>query len=137
MIRATRLDEIPQLLNVLVWEMSLIGPRPLLPQDQPTDPRNRLLMRPGITGWAQLNGGTIVAPKEKDALDVWYIRHASLWLDLTIAANTLLFALTGKNMNHSAVSQALDWREQGRALDADFVGPHEESPIGMAGSRSS
>jgi lipopolysaccharide/colanic/teichoic acid biosynthesis glycosyltransferase len=112
MIRAARLDEIPQLLNVLVGDMSLIGPRPLLPHDQPTDPRVRLLVRPGITGWAQLNGGTIVTPKEKDALDVWYIRHASFSLDLKIAMNTLLFAFTGEKMNRSVVEQALRWREE-------------------------
>jgi lipopolysaccharide/colanic/teichoic acid biosynthesis glycosyltransferase len=115
-VRAARLDEIPQLLNVLVGDMSLIGPRPLLPQDQPTDPSARLLVRPGITGWAQLNGGTIVSPSEKDALDVWYIRHASLRLDLKIAANTVLFAFTGEKMNHTAVEQALRWR--GENLDA-------------------
>ena len=95
-IRAGRLDEIPQLLNVLVGDMSLIGPRPLLPVDQPSDPRLRLSVRPGITGWAQINGGTFVTPAEKDALDVWYVRHASLWLDLKIAVSTALFALCGE-----------------------------------------
>jgi lipopolysaccharide/colanic/teichoic acid biosynthesis glycosyltransferase len=110
-IRAGRLDEIPQLLNVLVGDMSLIGPRPLLPVDQPNDPRLRLSVRPGITGWAQINGGTIVTPAEKDALDVWYVRHASFWLDLKIAVSTALFALSGERMNHSALAQAMDWRE--------------------------
>lgn len=111
MIRAWHLDEIPQLLNVLVGDMSLIGPRPLLPQDQPSDPSVRLLVRPGITGWAQINGGRIVTPSEKDALDVWYIRHASFWLDLKIAVGTLLFALTGQKLNYSAVEEALRWRD--------------------------
>ena len=111
-IRAGRLDEIPQLLNVLVGDMSLIGPRPLLPIDQPSDPRLRLSVRPGITGWAQLNGGTFVTPAEKDALDVWYIKHASLALDLKIAINTLLFSVTGgEKMNHAAVEEAVRWRE--------------------------
>ena len=110
-IRAGRLDEIPQLLNVLVGDMSLIGPRPLLPIDQPSDPRLRLCVRPGITGWAQLNGGTFVTPAEKDALDVWYIKHASLALDLKIAINTLLFSVTGgEKMNHAAVEEAVRWR---------------------------
>lgn len=118
MIRATRLDEIPQLLNVLVGDMSLIGPRPLLPEDQPSDPRIRLLVRPGITGWAQLNGGTTVTPVEKDALDVWYIRHASLWLDLKIAANTLVFVFTGERVNRAAVAEALRWRRENVALDS-------------------
>ncbi len=110
-IRAGRLDEIPQLLNVLVGDMSLIGPRPLLPIDQPSDPRLRLSVRPGITGWAQLNGGTFVSPTEKDALDVWYIKHASLALDLKIAIKTLLFSVTGgEKMNHAAVEEAVRWR---------------------------
>lgn len=114
-IRAGRLDEIPQLLNVLVGDMSLIGPRPLLPVDQPSDPRLRLSVRPGITGWAQINGGTKVTPAEKDALDVWYVRHASFWLDLKIAVSTALFALSGEQMNHTALAQAMDWRENNLA----------------------
>lgn len=133
MIRAARLDEIPQLLNVLVGDMSLIGPRPLLPQDQPSDPRIRLLVRPGITGWAQLNGGRTVTPTEKDALDVWYIRHASFWLDLKIAANTLLVAVTGEKMNHSVVTQALRWRQENLALDC---GCDEASSMEAVGNRS-
>jgi lipopolysaccharide/colanic/teichoic acid biosynthesis glycosyltransferase len=115
-IRATRLDEIPQLLNVLIGDMSLIGPRPLLPHDQPSDPRLRLLARPGITGWAQLNGGTIVTPEEKDALDIWYIRHASLWLDLRIAVSTFLFAFKGEKVNDLALKQALRWRNEHAAV---------------------
>lgn len=130
MMRAARLDEIPQLLNVLVGDMSLIGPRPLLPQDRPCDPRLRLLVRPGITGWAQLNGGRTVTAKEKDALDVWYIRYASLWLDLKIAAHTLLFAFTGERMNASAVAQALHWREENLASDPAFVGREEADSQG-------
>jgi len=110
-IRAGRLDEIPQLLNVLVGDMSLIGPRPLLPVDQPSDPRLRLSVRPGITGWAQINGGTSVTPAEKDALDVWYVQHASFWLDLKIAVSTALFAVSGERKNHSALAQAMRWRE--------------------------
>jgi lipopolysaccharide/colanic/teichoic acid biosynthesis glycosyltransferase len=84
-LRRTRLDEFPQLFNVLVGDMSLIGPRPLLPCDQPADPRVRLMVRPGITGWAQVNGGTLLNPAEKDALDAWYIQNASLSLDFRIA----------------------------------------------------
>lgn len=111
-IRTSRLDEIPQLYNVLVGHMSLIGPRPLLPHDQPRDPSLRLGVRPGVTGWAQINGGTIVTPEEKNALDVWYIQHASLWLDLQIAFRTMLVALTGVKMNHSVIDQAMLWRGQ-------------------------
>ena len=87
-IRRTRLDEIPQLFNILRGDMSLIGPRPLLPIDQPRDPSTRLRVRPGVTGWAQVNGGTLVSPEEKDALDTWYICHASVFLDLRILCRT-------------------------------------------------
>ncbi|MGD9657918.1 MAG: sugar transferase [Methylocystis sp.] len=136
MMRAARLDEIPQLLNVLVGDMSLIGPRPLLPQDQPSDPRIRLLVRPGITGWAQLNGGRTVTAKEKDALDIWYIRHASFWLDLKIAANTLLIAVTGEKMNASAIAQALRWREENLALHSAIIGGDAANAIDAVGRRS-
>ena len=77
LLRKFRLDELPQLLNVLVGDMSLIGPRPLLPHDQPADPTLRLMVRPGITGWAQVNGGKLLTPEEKNALDEWYVRNAS------------------------------------------------------------
>jgi len=127
-IRAGRLDEIPQLLNVLVGDMSLIGPRPLLPIDQPSDPRLRLSVRPGITGWAQLNGGTFVTPAEKDALDVWYILHASLALDLKIAIKTLLFSVTGgEKMNHAAVEEAVRWRATLHP-EAESEAPSHERP---------
>lgn len=88
-LRETRVDELPQLLNVLVGDIDLIGPRPLLPRDQPANPTTRLMVRPGITGWAQINGGTLLTPEEKDKLDEWYILNASLWLDLRIIFTTL------------------------------------------------
>jgi lipopolysaccharide/colanic/teichoic acid biosynthesis glycosyltransferase len=88
LLRETRLDELPQLLNVLVGNMDLIGPRPLLPRDQPANPTTRLMVRPGITGWAQVNGGTLLNPEEKDKLDEWYILNASPWLDFRIVAMT-------------------------------------------------
>jgi lipopolysaccharide/colanic/teichoic acid biosynthesis glycosyltransferase len=89
LLRQSRLDELPQLLNVLVGDMSLIGPRPLLPEDQPTNPTTRLLVRPGITGWAQVNGGKFLTPQEKDEFDEYYIRNASVGFDLRIAFMTL------------------------------------------------
>ncbi len=95
LLRRTRLDELPQLLNVLVGDMSLIGPRPLLQQDQPPTPTVRLMVRPGITGWAQVNGATLLSPQEKDELDEWYIRNASLWLDLRIVGMTILRLIEG------------------------------------------
>ena len=72
-LRSSRIDELPQLFNVLVGDMSLIGPRPLLPHDQPKNTSLRLAVRPGITGWAQINGGNLVTTEEKGALDDWYI----------------------------------------------------------------
>jgi lipopolysaccharide/colanic/teichoic acid biosynthesis glycosyltransferase len=95
-LRATRLDELPQLLNVLFGEMSLIGPRPLLPEDQPTNTSIRLSVRPGISGWAQVNGAKLVTKEEKEKLDEWYIRNASLWFDLRIIMMTIKVVLRGR-----------------------------------------
>ena len=106
-LRTARLDELPQLFNVLVGEMSLIGPRPLLPEDQPANSKLRLLARPGVTGWAQVNGGNLITNDEKGALDEWYVRHASPWLDLRIVGLTLRFAFTGERRSEPAVRQAL------------------------------
>ena len=97
LLRKFRLDELPQLLNVLVGDMSLIGPRPLLPHDQPSNSTARLMVRPGMTGWAQVNGGKLITPEEKNALDEWYVRNASFWLDLKIIGKTIVFMLGGEN----------------------------------------
>ncbi len=106
LLRESHLDELPQLFNVLLGDMSLIGPRPLLPEDQPTNSSLRLMVRPGVTGWAQANGGTLITPEEKGALDDWYVQKASLWLDLRIALLTLRFVLTGQRRSEQAVSEA-------------------------------
>src|SRR5437016_949623 len=95
-LRATRLDELPQLLNVLFGEMSMIGPRPLLPEDQPTNTSLRLSVRPGISGWAQVNGAKLVTKEEKQKLDEWYVHNASLWLDFRIAIMTITLLLRGR-----------------------------------------
>ena len=105
-LRAIRLDEAPQLLNVLLGDMSLVGPRPLLPQDQPQDPLRRLSVRPGITGWAQVNGGVRLTPEEKDALDRWYIQNATPWLDLRIMALTVFRMIRGDRRNERVLLQA-------------------------------
>jgi lipopolysaccharide/colanic/teichoic acid biosynthesis glycosyltransferase len=89
LLRQRRCDEFPQLFNVLVGDMALIGPRPLLPEDQPTNPTMRLIARPGITGWAQVNGGKFLTPEQKDQYDEFYIRNASVWFDLHILYMTL------------------------------------------------
>jgi lipopolysaccharide/colanic/teichoic acid biosynthesis glycosyltransferase len=106
LLRQLRIDELPQLLNVLAGDMSLIGPRPLLPRDQPPSAALRLAIRPGITGWAQVNGGTSLSPTEKEALDVWYIRNLSLWLDLRIIGMTVLMLLGGERRSDKALAQA-------------------------------
>lgn len=106
LLRKTHLDELPQLLNVLIGDMSLIGPRPLLPKDQPLNPTVRLMICPGVSGWAQVNGGTLVTPDEKTALDEWYIRNASLWLDLRIMVMTLRLLFGGEHRRTPAVAAA-------------------------------
>lgn len=88
-LRATRIDELPQLLNVLFGDMSLIGPRPLLPEDQPANTALRLSVRPGITGWAQINGAKLVTKEDKEKFDEWYVQNASVWVDTKIALTTL------------------------------------------------
>lgn len=106
LLRRTRLDELPQLLNVLVGDMALIGPRPLLPRDQPENSSVRLSVRPGLTGWAQVNGGVLLSPEEKEELDTWYIRHASLRLDLRIAALSVWCILFGDRKSEKAIALA-------------------------------
>jgi lipopolysaccharide/colanic/teichoic acid biosynthesis glycosyltransferase len=106
LLRALRLDELPQLFNVLVGDMSLIGPRPLLPRDQPANCNLRLVVRPGITGWAQINGGNLVTTEEKGALDDWYVHNASFWLDLRITLYTSTFLFTGERRFEPAVRAA-------------------------------
>jgi lipopolysaccharide/colanic/teichoic acid biosynthesis glycosyltransferase len=88
-LRATRIDELPQLINVLFGDMSLVGPRPLLPEDQPSNTALRLSVRPGITGWAQVNGAKLVSKEDKEKFDEWYVRNASPWVDTKIALMTL------------------------------------------------
>jgi lipopolysaccharide/colanic/teichoic acid biosynthesis glycosyltransferase len=116
-VRKSRLDEIPQLWNVVRGEMALIGPRPLLPVDQPADPRTRLLVPPGITGWAQVNGGTALSAEEKDALDSWYIRNASPALDLRVMWRTFSRFGRGERRDASAIEHAMEWRRKAKRVD--------------------
>jgi lipopolysaccharide/colanic/teichoic acid biosynthesis glycosyltransferase len=105
-LRRTRLDELPQLYNVLIGDMSLVGPRPLLPHDQSVDYAARLFMRPGITGWAQVNGGRIISPTDKCTLDVWYAQNACIMLDIKIILLTAKMVIFGDRLNIKAVDQA-------------------------------
>ena len=107
-LRRTRLDELPQLWNIVCGEMSFVGPRPLLPIDQPTGKTLRLRMRPGITGWAQINGGKQITAEEKGLLDEWYVRRASLWLDLRIIMGTLRIVLFGDQTHFSRQVESLE-----------------------------
>jgi len=91
-LRATSLDELPELLNVLKGDMSLVGPRPLLVQYLPRytpEQARRHEVRPGLTGWAQVNGRNALSWEETFTMDVWYVDHLSLGLDLRILAMTL------------------------------------------------
>jgi lipopolysaccharide/colanic/teichoic acid biosynthesis glycosyltransferase len=101
-MRRWSLDELPALFNVLKGEMSLVGPRPLLPQylDRYTPEQARLHeMKPGLTGWAQVNGRNAITWEEKFALDVWYVDNRSFLLDLKILAMTVGKILRREGIN--------------------------------------
>lgn len=107
LVRKTSIDEIPQLINVLKGEMSFIGPRPLLPEYLPLySPRQskRHLVRPGISGWAQVNGRNAVSWQEKFEMDVWYVEHQSFLLDLKILFETIRKVIMPEGIN--SVGQA-------------------------------
>ena len=108
-LRATHLDELPQLWNILTGEMSFVGPRPLLPIDQAPGSTLRCLVRPGLTGWAQVMGGRSVQAADKMALDTYYVRHASFRLDLEIVARTLPVIVFGERISHEAIERA--WQD--------------------------
>ena len=100
-IRKTSIDELPQLINVLKGDMALIGPRPLLPKYLPlynSEQRRRHEVRPGITGWAQVNGRNKVTWTEKFKLDVWYVDNCSLGLDIKIVYMTIKNVLSSKDI---------------------------------------
>ena len=109
-VRKTSLDEIPQLLNVLKGDMSLIGPRPLLPQYLPLYNEfqsRRHEVRPGITGWAQVNGRNAISWDQKFEYDVWYVEHISFALDIKIFFLTLkkVFIREGINMEGQVTTE--------------------------------
>jgi lipopolysaccharide/colanic/teichoic acid biosynthesis glycosyltransferase len=123
-LRATRIDELPQLFNVLLGDMSLIGPRPLLPADQPSNTAIRLSVRPGITGWAQVNGAKLVTKDEKEKLDEWYIRNVSLRVELRIIMMSLRVVLRG----HFSSAEAAADSEQVQSRNIDLA--PATAPIG-------
>ena len=106
-LRSTSLDELPQLYNVLKGDMSFVGPRPLLMRYIPLytpEQARRHEVKPGITGWAQVNGRNSVSWEDKFALDVWYVEHLGLVLDLRILALTLLKALTREGISQEGLA---------------------------------
>lgn len=103
-VRSTSLDELPQLLNVLKGDMSLIGPRPLLVQYLPLyspEQARRHEVRPGITGWAQVHGRNAITWQEKFKLDVWYVDHCTFATDLKVIWLTVVNVLKRKDINSS------------------------------------
>ncbi len=124
-LRSTSLDEIPEMVNVLRGDMSLVGPRPLLVEYlerySPTQAR-RHEVRPGITGWAQINGRNNMTWDDKLALDVWYVDHRSLWLDVRILLKTLWVMANRKGV--SLDGHATTLRFEGGAGE-DAKGPEE------------
>jgi lipopolysaccharide/colanic/teichoic acid biosynthesis glycosyltransferase len=121
-LRASSLDELPELWNVIKGDMSLVGPRPLLMEYLPLYTREqarRHEVRPGITGWAQVNGRNAISWEDKFALDVWYVNQRSLWLDLRILCMTVK-----KVLLRDGVSAA------GEATMTRFTGSHSNKGPG-------
>lgn len=102
--RRMKIDELPQLFNILRGDMSIVGPRPERPEFAYEFEReipgfiNRVSVRPGLTGWAQVNGGYDITPEEKYAYDMYYINNRSILLDLSIIFKTVIVVLTGKGV---------------------------------------
>lgn len=116
-LRSTSLDELPELWNVLKGDMSLVGPRPLLMEYLPLyspEQARRHDVRPGITGWAQVNGRNAISWEEKFALDVWYVDNRSFWLDLRILLLTIRRVLIRDGIN-----------AQGEATMSKFTGTRQ------------
>ena len=114
-LRTTSLDELPELWNVVRGEMSLVGPRPLLMEylrRYTPEQARRHDLRPGVTGWAQVNGRNALTWDEKFTLDVWYVDHCSIALDLEILALTVWKLITREGINQA-----------GHATAAEFLGP--------------
>lgn len=105
-VRSLSIDELPQLINVLKGDMALVGPRPLLPKYLPLYSKEQFRrheVRPGITGWAQVNGRNDISWKRKFELDVWYVDHLSFWLDLKIILLTVKKVFVREGINKEGV----------------------------------
>lgn len=111
-IRRLRIDELPQLVLVLQNKMALVGPRPLLPatiKDFGSAGQYRCSVRPGLTGWSQVSGNTNLSDTEKLQLDLWYVAHRSLGLDLRILGETLGVAVRGERRRTDRIATANEW----------------------------
>lgn len=117
-LRRTRFDELPQIFNILSGSMALIGPRPLLPATilaMGNDGWSRCRVRPGLTGWAQVNGNSLLSDDDKLALDLWYSANRSLPLDLRILAQTVMVAIQGERQpNQASIRRAHEGHSRGR-----------------------
>ena len=121
-LRATSLDELPELLNVIKWDMSIVGPRPLLMQylDRYTpEQARRHEVKPGITGWAQVNGRNAISWEDKFKLDVWYVDNMSFLLDIKIIFLTIRKILEREGINQPGQATAEEFNPQITQIDAD------------------
>lgn len=124
-IRRTSLDEIPQLWNIFRGDMSIVGPRPLHVHYLPlysASQRRRHEVMPGLTGWAQINGRNNVAWEKKLALDVWYVDHRSLWLDIKILLLTLPVVLWARDVNTAGFATAPSFQGSSEAASHELAG---------------
>lgn len=106
-VRSTSIDELPQLINVFKGDMSLIGPRPLLPQYLPLyspEQMRRHEVRPGISGWAQCHGRNAISWTERFKLDVWYVDHCTLWTDIKVIWITVMKVIKRADINNEATA---------------------------------
>ncbi|QTA93592.1 sugar transferase [Desulfonema magnum] len=112
-LRSTSLDEFPELFNILKGEMSIVGPRPLLMQyleRYTPEQTRRHEVKPGLTGWAQINGRNAITWEEKFRLDVWYVDHQSLWLDIKIIIMTILKVVRREGISQSGHATMEEFR---------------------------
>ena len=119
-LRSASLDELPELINVLAGEMSMVGPRPLLARYVPRYSQRqirRLLVKPGITGWAQINGRNALDWEQKFELDLWYVDHQSFWLDMVILMRTV-----GQVLRRQGIAKP------GHATMPEFLGVAQQDP---------
>jgi lipopolysaccharide/colanic/teichoic acid biosynthesis glycosyltransferase len=126
-IRRFKIDELPQLLRVLRGDMTLIGPRPTVleqVEEYTAFQRRRLHIPPGMTGWAQVNGGIEISWPERIMLDVWYVEHRSFWLDMKILWRTTAVVLFGEMPNPKSLEEAIAYARQqvGEAEVAGYSG---------------